>query len=277
MNNSIYKNKTKYLLLIILLILFYLSTIFNYLGNTLKVHFLNIGQGDSILLELPHYRYILIDTGEGNRVVDQLSSVLPFWVRNIDLVLCTHADSDHMDGTRYILEKYNVSRIFVNNKSVKDNDLHILMESANSKGIPIDELSRGDSVVYKDIRLDVLWPKKFLTETFNQNQHSLVLNLKFHNFSFLFTGDIEKKQEDIISNYFSNKIDVLKVAHHGSKTSTSAKALSVLSPKIAVISAGVDNKFSHPSEEVLSTLKNKGVLIYRTDKNDTISIHVFFK
>lgn len=229
--------------------------------KVLKVYFLDIGQGDSILIETPNGTQVLIDAGPNNKVVNELSQVIPIFDRTIDIIIPTHSDLDHVGGFPEILRRFEIKNYF-DSGFVDEDDLNTEIKQLvqNEKNISVKKISRGDSIVLdkeNNISFEVLWPNSNF-ETSDNNERSIVLRLDYGKTSFLFTGDASSKIEKIlIENSNSTNIldiDVLKAGHHGSKTSSSLEFLEKTSPELTVISAGKDNKFGHPNKEVLDNL-----------------------
>lgn len=234
------------------------------------LYFLDVGQGDAILLKTPEQRYILVDGGEDDVILEELGEVLPFWIKRIDLVIGTHADSDHLGGLVGVMDEYEVGAFATSDLGADDSNLHSILDIAQDRETEILVLNSTDHIQVGKLHLDVIWPgKDFVGE--NDNQNSVVLQGKYEDFSFLLTGDIESEQESVIlENGSSSASTVFKIAHHGSKTATSEDFLSYVSPEYAIISCGEDNKFGHPSKEVLDRLNQGNFSIFRTDKDGRI-------
>ncbi len=246
------------------------------LDSRLHVYVLDIGQGDAILIQKENQQ-ILIDGGPGSEeIMEELGDRLPFWDRTIELVVLTHPDADHITGLIEVLQRYEVEKILT---SGQEHDSNLYMEwddLIEEKGIEQINARVGQQVIMADgIFLDVLHPSETPIEgtTSDLNTNSVVMRLKYENFSMLLTGDIEIEAEALLLKHDCRlKSTILKVAHHGSSSSTSPGFLAEVAPLIAVISAGEDNKFGHPTEEVLEKLE-KAVgreSIYLTAEDGTI-------
>lgn len=253
----------------------------------LKVYFVDVGQGDCTLIITPFGKKILIDGGEGNSdKYDYGRKVLfPYLldrgINRIDYLVVSHADSDHIGGLIYVLENMKVNNIFIGTQAKNCNQLEDLIKIANKKKIKITILEKGDiKEIENNIRLEVLWPdKNNLISENTLNNNSLVFNLKYNNFSMLFTGDIEEIAEKAIIKEYKEDLQtlnatVLKVPHHGSKTSSTKEFLEVVSPKVCLIGVGENNNFGHPNNEVIGRIENMGIKIYRTDKMGEITITI---
>jgi len=240
----------------------------------LEVSFLDVGQGDAILIQTPSRQQILIDGGPDPEALSLwLGKKLPFWDKSLDLVVLTHPEDDHLVGLVEVLGRYKVGQVlepgFEQDTSAYEEWLRLIdekdIERTIAKAGQQIELGNG-------IRIEVLHPQEeFLEGTDSDtNNNSVVLRLVWKEVSFLLTGDIYEEAERQIL-YQGHKLNstVLKVAHHGSATSTSAHFLAAVDPQVAVICVGEDNPFGHPSDEVLARLS--GVSVYRTDKKGTIT------
>jgi len=238
--------------------------------DRLKVIFFDIGQGDTILIKTPQNKNILIDGGPDKGIIYKIDHYLPLNNRQIDLMISTHPDPDHLTGLVEVLRRLKVKKIITN--GVKDNSpIYLLFEKL------IKEKELTPLVIKKPLRIDLggglsldfFWPREDLVNKVlgDNNQFSLVFKMVFKKTSFLFTGDAdEKAEEEIISLEENLKVDVLKVAHHGSKYSSSLDFLRKVKPQYAVISSGKNNKFGHPNLRVLKNLETVGAKVFRTDE-----------
>ncbi len=233
----------------------------------LEVVFFDIGQGDSIFIETSQKHQILIDGGPSRELIlEKLAQEMPFWDRTIDLVILTHPDSDHRTGIESVLDNYKVGHFLLT--EVGQEKLKTLgrTEVGQVLGHQGMEIKAGKA----DIR--VLSPEEGRVGQ-DTNDSSLVVRLDFLNSSFLFTGDISSKiEKEILNSGQILKADVLKVAHHGSKTSSSPDFLAKVNPTLAVISCGKDNPYNHPHPEVLKYLDNFAIKVLRTDLSGDIEI-----
>lgn len=231
----------------------------------LEVTFLDVGQGDAVFIETPGGRQILIDGGPDNTVLQRLGDEMPFYDRDIDLVILTHPDRDHISGIVETLKRYEVRMVLDNGIPKEDEVYGAYRDLIRGKNIPHYTIKEGTRIALGEaIRLVTLHPGgKAYDET---NNNSIVLRLDFGEDSFLFTGDIEKGAEfEMIQDGTNLDVDVLKVAHHGSKTSTTELFLEKASAEIAVISVGGDNRYGHPHASILESLKKYGIKTLRTD------------
>ena len=247
------------LLCLVFLNLVSLSVVSYFYPNHLEVVFFDVGQGDAIFIETPFKHQILIDGGpDRERIIEKLAEEMPFWDRTIDLIVLTHLEEDHVTGLLQVLKEYEVKNVLWNG----------LGENEEWKGLLEQEgaaILQGYRLSVSDISFEVLNP--LLGESENTNDSSVVLKMMYESNSFLFTGDISSKREDEVAA----DVDVLKVAHHGSKYSTSAEFLEKTTPKVAVIQVG-KNSYGHPAEEVLTRMNNSGIKILRNDIDGSVKI-----
>lgn len=227
----------------------------------LCVVFLDVGQGDAIFIQSPSGVQMLIDTGRDESVLRGLSDIMSFSDRDIDYVLVTHPDADHIGGLVEILERYKVGEV-IRTENESDTGLWTASESQIEKeGSKVTMARRGQSFSLGDgVRLEILFPDTDPTE-FESNTASIVARLIYGDTAFMLTGDSPKSIEEYLvlveGEYL--KSDVLKAGHHGSRTSTSELFLAEVDPDFAVISAGKDNSYGHPHVEVTDALFNYGV------------------
>ncbi len=242
--------------------------------NRLHLIFCNVGQGDAILLEYKSYQ-ILVDGGPDNSVLSCLGKAMPFWDRKIELVILTHPEADHLTGLIEVVKRYQVGKLMKTKTVNETPEFQALTAAILKRRVKVQELSCGDKIKLRQLNLSVLWPcykgPSFVT---NFNQEAIVILGQYGSFTFLLPGDITQTEEQTMINLASLRpVTVLKVAHHGSKYSSSQRFLEAMQPKLAVISVG-KNSFGHPTPEVLARLKAVGVKVLRTDEAGTIEIVV---
>lgn len=238
----------------------------------LSVYFFDVGQGDAILIESPSRQRILIDGGRNRKILAELGKVLPFADRRIDVVIATHPDSDHIGGLPEVISRYKVGVFLesgVRSGSSLDEELESRLED---KEIPVVLAKRGMALALNDgVRLEIIFP---VTDVSNweTNRASVVSRLVYGEHDFLFTGDSPSQIENVLIALDGTKLDVevLKIGHHGSRTSTSLEFAEVTTPEYAVISAGRDNTYGHPHSEVLDNLKKVNAEILSTAEYGTI-------
>lgn len=245
--------------------------------DKLRVDFLDIGQGDAILIRAPENKQIIIDGGpSGSSLIQQISKKLPFYDRTIEGVILTHPDKDHIAGFVSLLQRYKVSFIIYTGLQRQLAQYFQILEIAKEKNIPLYIVQAGARVRLNDqIALDVLAPFEnyFGKKVKKNNNTSIITRLTYGENSFLFTGDAEKEEErQLIASGQNIDSDVLKVGHHGSKSSNSEEFLKAVSPEISVIQVGKYNRYGHPAQEVLDRLQNIGSQIFRNDLDGNIEI-----
>ncbi|WP_345742737.1 DNA internalization-related competence protein ComEC/Rec2 [Bacillus pumilus] len=252
-----------------------------------EVTMLDVGQGDSLFIQLPYRKgHLLVDTGgrlsfddepwKKRRKVSTIGdqTLIPFFhskgIAKLDVLILTHADQDHMGEAVRLIKRNKVRRLAIPKGFAQSPEDAKLLKEAAEKGIIIDELERGDQLQVGEHIFEVLHPSQ--DRVTSKNNDSLVLAFTLGGKRFLFTGDLEHEGErDIIEAYPHLRADVLKVGHHGSKGSTSDEWLRHLEPSHALISAGERNRYQHPHQEVLKKLKDQQTAVYRTDINGSVT------
>lgn len=236
-------------------------------GEELKVHFLDVGQGDSIFIELPTNETILIDASikdASDKIINYLKEEK---VSKIDYVFATHPHSDHIGGMSAVIKAFDIGQIYMPKAVTTTKTYENLLLTIKDKNLKIKTAKAGNTIIdTDDLKLVVLAPNQDSYELLNN--YSIVLKLTYKEKSFLFTGDAETLSEKEITG--DVEADVLKVGHHGSRTSTSQAFLNKVNPSYAVISVGLNNDYKHPHQEVLDRLEKKNIKIYRTDQNGDI-------
>ena len=244
--------------------------------NDLKVYFLNVGQGDSAFIQTPEDHQILIDGGPNAAALQKIASLMPFWDKTIDLVILTHPESDHMQGLLDILQIYRADYILwsgVKKNAAEYDEWINVLNKQKEMGAKIIIAESGQKIKVGDAEIDTLFPFKSLEGsdiTKSANDTCVVDKLIYGKNSFLFTGDISfAAEKELVDGKLDLQSDVLKVAHHGSKYSTSDLFLQNIKAKFAVIEVG-KNTYGHPTPEVLQRLEKFGIKVFRTDKNGDV-------
>ena len=249
--------------------------------DVLRVSFVDVGQGDATLIDFPNGQVALVDTGQGGRhpAGRELRGLLAARRRSrIDLLVITHGHPDHYGGLPELIDELEIGELWLNGQLLtEENDgaMARLVASAMARGTRIrfaPELCGGPSL-FGGVHLEVLWPCPRYDAALGLNDNSIALRLAFGRRSFLLTGDLERESEQLlIAAGRIRASDVLKVAHHGSRTSTSAPFVSAARPSVAVISSGAGNRYGHPSPQVVARLRAAGAQVLRTDVHGGVII-----
>jgi len=238
--------------------------------DNLRIHILDVGQGDSQLIELPGGVQILSDAGPGKEVLFELDKIIPPTDRYIDLLFISHPQVDHFGGFTDVIDSYDIGLIVYSGIEGNSDAWQEFSDKVAQKGIPVVHLSARDKIQYKNSHIDILSPEDEPYGGLNDN--SLVFLLDSEGAKALFTGDIGFDVENrLIENDLD--IDILKVAHHGSRYSSGLEFLRKVTPRISLIGVG-DNNFGHPHGNTLGRLVSVGSEIYRTDINGLISLDI---
>lgn len=239
-------------------------------SSVLKVNFIDVGQADCILIQLPDGKTILIDGGnrEDSQVIDNYLKSKA--VKTIDYLIATHPHEDHIGSLPFIIKNYNIGAIYMPKVTANTKIFEALLTEIKAKGLKINTAAAGLKLIDReDIKLSLLAPNS--SKYKEANEYSAVAKLVYKDTSFLFTGDAEAVSEgEMLKANYDLKSDLLKVGHHGGRTSTSLAFLKKVSPKYAVISVGKDNDYGHPHKETLDRLKQIGAQVYRTDELGSI-------
>jgi len=234
-------------------------------SQILKVEFFDIGQGDSIFVETGDKKQMLIDGGPDASILEKIGRAIPFYDRYIDIIVLTHPEQDHLNGLIEIIKRYDIGAIITNGIVRDTSQYKEWMEIIEQKNIPLYIAQKGGIIDFDNgVYLNILYPfeNMYNKELSDSNNYSIVSKLVYKNFDTLFTGDIEKSVEKkLIKSDIDLKSDILKIAHHGSKTSSSKEFLDAVGAVIAIIQMGKDNQYGHPHQEVLERLKNLRALL----------------
>ncbi|WP_042275657.1 ComEC/Rec2 family competence protein [[Clostridium] dakarense] len=233
-------------------------------NSHLAVHIIDVGQGDSILIQTPNSKNILVDSGDENSSHIIKSYLKKYKIKTLDIMIATHPDSDHIGSLDNIVNDFNVKSIFMPEQETDTKAYKNLVNACSSKNLPIKHLYKGDIINVED-NIDILTLSPSFIQDDN-NLNSIVFKLDFVDKSFLFTGDSEYQNEmDIINSFNLYDVDFLKVGHHGSSSSTNENFLKEISPDIATISCGYKNQYGHPHQSTLENLSKEDIKVYRTD------------
>lgn len=244
----------------------------------LKIIVCDVGQGDAGLIVTSNGSQILIDGGPGKKVLECLSAKMPFWDRKIEMMVLTHPQKDHMEGLIAVLNNYEVGTIVWSGVSSESGLYSEWEKAVNDEGAKVYKPRAGERLTIDGVSFDVLWPTRKKHDIWQSeppedlNDSSVVVRANFEDkgksFCEYFTGDIPK---EILETLITRPCEILKVAHHGSKTGTNEAILTKIAPKIAIIQVG-KNSYGHPTNEVLDLLKSAGAEIFRNDLNGLVEI-----
>lgn len=260
------------LLLFLVGLIFYLD--FIEANRKLTFAMLNVGQGDALFIESPTGTQILVDGGPPRRLLGELARVMPLFDRTIDAIIITNPDRDHMGGFLDVLKTYKVKQVLEPGTSNDDSAIYReFKEVIAKKNIPNILAKKGMQIdLGGGVFLDILFPDRDVS-AWTTNDGSIIARLSYGETSIMLTGDTTAETEKIILSENSRELldsDILKVAHHGSKTSSLKAFVEAVSPKYALISDGKSNAYGHPHQETLATLSSVGAEILRTDMVGTI-------
>lgn len=244
-------------------------------NQKLEVSFLDVGQGDATLIELPEGTKILVDGGSYRSLGGALSNTLPFYDRSIDVVVATHADGDHIGGLVTVLEEYQVEQVVIPPRPSQTSvykSFQTAVADEVAAGSQVHALSRGDTIKFGDsARLQVLFPAAGHVPT-ETNASSLILMFSYGDTRWLFSGDSPQSIERYLTarDGAGLDVDVLQVGHHGSDTSSHQAFIAAASPAFSVVSAGSDNPYGHPDDEVVGRLISIGSEVLCTCEEGSI-------
>lgn len=238
--------------------------------NLLTVHFINVGQGDSILIQV-NGKNMLIDAGPKNHSKSLLNYLNSQNISKLDYVIATHPHEDHIGGMSFVINKYSINKFYAPKVTQSTKIFEQMIESLQNKNLSIIPINASTTSIDLGPNTKNTIYSPVSTSYDNLNNYSPVIKLTYFNNSFLFTGDAAfESEKEILQKNSDLNADVIKIGHHGSSTSTSPDFLKAVNPKIAVISVGKNNDYGHPSSETLSLLNRNKIKIYRTDLNGTI-------
>lgn len=273
------------------------------INGSAQIFFLNVGQGDSELIQKGNYQ-ILIDGGPDDSVLSELGKVMPLADRKIETVILTHPHADHLVGLNQIIDRYEIGTIYVTGVVHTSNAYLEFLEKAKNKNINTEVSDIGEKLIpFDNGNLEFLWPGKVYAgksaEDNNLNNTSLVSRFCYSSHCALLTGDLEiDGQDEMFASCHSERSEesssnaaldpsalpqddkcnfqseILKIAHHGSMNGTNQELLDIVKPKYAVIEVGADNKFGHPHAGTLDLLQKANIQQYRTDRDGTVEFNI---
>lgn len=270
--------KEKYLkiLLITLILILSINVVYNIFPQQLEIHIVDVGQGDCQLIITPNGKAMIIDGGEKENVL--LEYLLDKQIMKIDYMMISHFDSDHCYNLIEVLENLKINNLIVSRQIEETELFNRIIKICQQNGTNVIIVEAGKEInIDKEIKLKILWPTRDINEINSINNNSIVARMEYNQFSMLFTGDIEETVENRLIEIYSKELlntTVLKVAHHGSETSSNEGTIKLIAPKISVIGVGKDNKFGHPNKEVIRRIEEQNSQLFRTDLNGEITIKV---
>ncbi len=275
----------KLVVIIMIVILIANSCIYVKNHGKMIIYFIDVGQGDSTLIRTAQSKIILIDGGgsENSSFDVGEKTLLPYLLDRkitvLDYVVISHFDTDHCGGILYLMKHIKVKNIIISKQGKESSNYNKFKNIVLDKGISVIFAKKGDKIkIDNETYMDVLFPSNNLISDNILNNNSIVTKICYNNFSILFTGDVEEIAENEICRKYNTtnklKANILKVAHHGSKTSSTAEFIKMVKPQIALIGVGEKNKFGHPNDGVIQRLKNMNTKIYRTDQMGEIVIQI---
>lgn len=274
----------------LILVFIFVSSSFN---SKTTVVFCDVGQGDGVYIRIKNRVDVLVDAGPGRKILDCLGKHMPFYDRSIELAILSHPQSDHFGGFLYILDRYDIKKIWLTQIYNSSQSFDRLLDKIDAKDIIVEFPKAGESFNLLEEKMEFFWPSdKFIAQNsfidsstpklFKQtgmdlNQFSLIFSLELNDYRLLFTGDASPHILNRLlllpvglQHQSKIKSDILKVPHHGSKNGLTVEFLKLADPTYGVISVGANNSYGHPSKEVLDMLEAQDVKIRRTDKEGDI-------
>lgn len=236
----------------------------------MRVCFLDVGQADSILVQMPNGRNMLVDAGNNDDGAAVVNYLRQYGVKQIDYLIGTHPHEDHIGGLDTVIKSFKIGKLYMPQVTSTTKTFEDVLKAVQDKGLKITPARAGVQIVNSGkLNVTMLAPNK--AEYEDLNNYSAVIKVTFNQISFLLTGDAgeQSEAEMLLSSAISTQADVLKVGHHGSRYSTSEGFLKAVAPRYAVISAGAGNDYGHPHKETLEKLH--GIKVFRTDLNGTIT------
>lgn len=253
--------------------------------SDIKIHMIDVGQGDSILIQTPNGRNMLIDAGGvpsflGGRPDTGLEYVIPFLERHmprgaaLDAVIMTHPHADHIGGMPSVLEKMTVRKVYDPGYAKGDSEYADCLDIIRRKNIPYTVVASGDEIeLDPDVKIEVLAPPTEMTFE-GANNNSVVIRVKYKDFAAVFTGDAEVESENYMVSRYGGGLEanLLKAGHHGSRTSSSPGFVKAVRPEVALIPCGRNNRFGHPHSEIISRFRGADTYVYRTDYDGDVTV-----
>ncbi|MDD2556326.1 MAG: MBL fold metallo-hydrolase [Syntrophaceticus sp.] len=239
-------------------------------SDQLTVHFLDVGQGDSILIQFPNDSAMLVDAGPDENGAPVISYLKKQGVKKIDYLVATHPHADHIGGMAAVIKEFDINKVYMPKVTHATKTFEDMLLAIKGKGLKITPARAGLDILDQD-GLQATFTAPCGSYYDSLNNYSAVVKIQYGNTSFLLTGDAEDiSEQEMLADGMDLQADVLKVGHHGSSSSTTPALLRSVAPEYAVILLGAGNDYGHPHQETLEHLADAGVNIYRTDQEGTI-------
>ncbi len=262
------KKHKKLILLFSIILVFLVSCTTRSLPKKLEVHFIDIGQGDSILIKHDN-KTMLIDTGPKESRTDLMEYLSSQKIKKIDCLILTHQHKDHIGNADAVIANYDIGVLYMPNVTSTTNEFKNLTKAINTKRLTVTRPVAGSSFNFGDAQCFILAPNSDVYE--NENDYSIVIKMVYKNTSFLFTGDAQfYSEKEMMDKGYDLSADVLKIAQHGNDSTTSEEFLNRVNPKYAALSCALNDSKDHPSKKTMKLLKEKNIPVYRTDQCGTI-------
>jgi competence protein ComEC len=243
--------------------------------NAFEFTALNIGQGDALLIKTPNNYYGLIDAGKGNSILEELSKTLPFAKRQLDFIIATHHDADHVEGLIEVLQRYDIKALFINKSTESKPLTKELLRIIKDQNIQTYSLNSTNDFEIDNVKFDVVWPisQRENSEKLVENDNSISMIISYKDLDIYSAGDLSTEYEiESVQTYEEIDIDILKASHHGSKTSSGIDFLTTIKPEFTIISVGMNNSYGHPNQEILENMLNINSKVFRTDINGRVKV-----
>ncbi len=243
------------------------TSVSTFSGDTLRVNYIDVGQGDSIFIQLPNNETMLIDAGEAYKIASVINYLNNLGITKIDYVVGTHPHTDHIGGLENIVNTFDIGSIYMPRASSTSKTYLDLLTAISNKGLKVKTAKSGVVVLDENnLKLEFIAPN---SDSYSElNNYSAVLKLTYLDNTFLFMGDAETLSEDEITSKI--KADVIKVGHHGSDSSSGIEFVKKVSPEYAIIMVGVGNSYNHPYQSIIDRYENVGAKVLRTDLDGNI-------
>lgn len=240
-----------------------------YNNQIIEIHYIDVGQGDSIFIELPNKQTMLIDAGESWKATTVINYIKNQGYTNLDYVIGTHPHADHIGGLAQVINNFSIGNIYMPKAVSTSKTYENLLSTISKKGLSVTTAKSGVNIINQNnLKIDILAPNS--SSYSNLNNYSAVIKITYGSKKFLFMGDAETKSESEILSDVS--ADVIKIGHHGSDTSSSQTFINRVNPTYAIVMVGSGNKYDHPYIDILNKWESSGAKVYRTDINGNIVV-----